>query len=126
MNEFIKMLIGLLGTILTGLISWLTTYLVSLISNKIKDEKLKTFLTNTTGIIMSSVNALNQTTVNELKREGKFDKEAAVRVKQECLKLIKSQLAPDMIKFIGQTFGDIDEYLSNQIEAYIFKNNQSK
>ena len=82
MNEFIKMLIGLLGTILTGLISWLTTYLVSLISNKIKDEKLKTFLTNTTGIIMSSVNALNQTTVNELKREGKFDKEAAVRVKQ--------------------------------------------
>ena len=76
-------------------------------------------------ILTTSVNALTQTTVSELKKNGKFDSESACRVKEECVKLIKNQLAPDMIEFIQNNFGDVTDYVSTQIESFILSQKQS-
>lgn len=121
MEQFYTILWSILGAIATGLATWLTSYLVGLINSKIKDQKLKDFLTKFTELVMSSVNALTQTTVEALKKEGKFDAEAAKKVKEDCIKLIQSQLAPDMIKFIEENFGDVKEYISTQIESFILQ-----
>lgn len=121
MDQIWTILWGALGTIITGLLSWLTTLLIAWLNSKIKDQKLKTFMTKFTELISSCVNALTQTTVEELKKAGKFDKEAAEKIKKECVELIKNQLSVDMKKFIEENFGDLTEYISTQIENFIYK-----
>ena len=115
MDQFWTILWSALGTIITGLLSWLTTLLISWLNSKIKDQKLKTFMTKFTELISSCVDALTQTTVNELKKAGKFDKEAAERIKKECIELDKSKLSVDMKKFIEENLGDLTDYISTQI-----------
>ena len=120
-SQLMTIIWGALGTIITGLVTWLTTLLVSWLNTKIKDQKLKTFLTKFTELLSSCVNSLTQTTVKELKKNGTFDDEAAKRVKEECIKLIKSQLSVDMIKFIQENFGDLTEFISAQIESLLLQ-----
>ena len=108
-----------LGTVITGLFSWLTSVIISWLNTKIKDQKLRTFLTKFTEIVTRCVKSLTQTTVQGLKKDGKFDSETAKKVKEECINLIKAQLAPDMIEFIQNNFGDVTEYISIQIESFI-------
>ena len=122
MEYFWPIFWGAIGTLITSLIGWLSTYLVGLINSKIKDQKLRTFLTKFTELMISCVNALTQTTVEQLKKDGKFDAEAAKHVKETCIKSIKNQLAPDMIEFIRSNYGDVTEYISTQIEGYLFQN----
>ena len=119
MEQFWTALWGSLGTITMALATWLGSYIVGLLNSKIKDQKLRTFLTKFTEIVTRCVKSLTQTTVQGLKKDGKFDSEAAKRVKEECINLIKAQLAPDMIEFIQNNFGDVTEYISTQIESFI-------
>ena len=119
MEQFWTVLWGSLGTITMALATWLGSYIVGLLNSKIKDQKLRTFLTKFTEIVTRCVKSLTQTTVQGLKKDGKFDSEAAKKVKEECIHLIKAQLAPDMIEFIQNNFGDVTEYISTQIESFI-------
>lgn len=119
MEQFWTVLWGSLGTVTMALATWLGSYIVGLLNSKIKDQKLRTFLTKFTEIVTRCVKSLTQTTVQGLKKDGKFDSEAAKKVKEECINLIKAQLAPDMIEFIQNNFGDVTEYISTQIESFI-------
>ena len=119
MEQFWTVLWGSLGTITMALATWLGSYIVGLLNSKIKDQKLRTFLTKFTEIVTRCVKSLTQTTVQGLKKDGKFDSETAKKVKEECINLIKAQLAPDMIEFIQNNFGDVTEYISIQIESFI-------
>ena len=119
MEQFWTVLWGSLGTVTMALATWLGSYIVGLLNSKIKDQKLRTFLTKFTEIVTRCVKSLTQTTVQGLKKDGKFDSETAKKVKEECINLIKAQLAPDMIEFIQNNFGDLTEYISTQIESFI-------
>lgn len=119
MEQIWPILWSVLGTVLTALVSWLTTLVIGWFNAKIKDQKLKTFMTKFTELVSSCVNSLTQTTVEELKKNGKFDSEAAKKIKEECVKLIKGQLSEEMKKFIQENFGDLEEYISTQIESFI-------
>ena len=124
MEQFWPIFWSVIGTALTTLVGWLMTLFINWVNSKIKDQKLRTFLIKFTEVLHASVNALTQTTVKELKAHGQFDEEAAKRVKEECVKLIKNQLAPDMIDFIQSNFGDVQEYISTQIESFILQAKQ--
>ena len=124
MEQFWTVLWGSLGTVTMALATWLGSYIVGLLNSKIKDQKLRTFLTKFTEIVTRCVKSLTQTTVQGLKKDGKFDSEAAKKVKEECINLIKAQLAPDMIEFIRNNFGDVTEYISTQIESFILSKKQ--
>lgn len=119
MEQFWTVLWGSLGTVAMALATWLGSYITGLLNSKIKDQKLRTFLTKFTEIVTRCVKSLTQTTVQGLKKDGKFDSEAAKKVKEECINLIKAQLAPDMIEFIQNNFGNVTEYISTQIESFI-------
>ena len=119
MEQFWTVLWGSLGTITMALATWLGSYIVGLLNSKIKDQKLRTFLTKFTEIVTRCVKSLTQTTVQGLKKDGKFDSEAAKKVKEDCINLIKAQLAADMIEVIRDNFGDVTEYISTQIESFI-------
>ena len=119
MNQILPILLSALGVLLTGLVSWLTARIVAWLNNKIKDDKAKKWATDLANIIMSAVQTIMQTYVNDLKKEGAFTKEAQIEAFNKCMDIITSQLTPELKQYIEDNFGDMEVYLKAQIEAFI-------
>ena len=69
----------------------------------------------------------NTKIVCEVKKDGKFDKEAQEEAKRRAICIINGQLTKDMKKFITENFGDIEEWIGKKIEAVIYNlKNQQK
>lgn len=112
---------GVIGTVVTGLATWLTTVIITWLNSKIKNNKLAMWSTAVTKIIMEAVQSVFQTYVEALKKEGKFT-EAEQRIANEkALSIIKSQLTDELIKYIKENFGDMEVFLKEQIEAMIYQ-----
>ena len=123
MNEQIMTILwGLLGTVVSAAVTYAMAWLATFISTKVKDQRLQDFLLGFSNIIMGSVNSLTQTIVEDLKKAGKFDDAAKQQVKADCIELVKSQLTPKMIEFIKNNFGNVEDYISSQIESFILEN----
>lgn len=118
-QEVLNIIWSAVGIVVTGLLSWATTALVSWLNSKIKDTKVQQWATDLTKIVMSSVQTITQTYVDSLKKENAFTEEAQKEAFSRCLALIKSQLTPGLIKYIQENFGDMETYLQTQIESVI-------
>lgn len=111
---------GIIGTVGTGLATWLTTFIVSWLNTKIKDKKLARWSTELFQIIMSAVQTVFQEFVDTMKKAGKFDEAAQELAKERAYKIIMSQLTPELKTYIANNFGDMKDYIMNQIEAMIY------
>jgi hypothetical protein len=121
MDELMKVILMIVGTVGTGLATWLTTVIITWLNSKIKNNKLARWSTAVTKIIMEAVQSVFQTYVEALKKEGKFT-EAEQRIANEkALFIIKSQLTDELIKYIKENFGDMEVFLKEQIEAMIYQ-----
>lgn len=120
MSQFWVIFWGIIGTIGTGLATWLTTFIVGLLNQKIKDKKLARWSSELAQIIMSAVQTVFQEFVDVMKKEGKFDENAQKEAKERAYKIITSQLTSELKSYIESNFGDMKEYLMNQIEAMIY------
>ena len=119
-QEILNIILSALSLIVTGLVGWGVTALTSWLNSKIKDNKVSSWLTQITNIITNSVMSVFQTFVDTLKKNGKFDSDAQKEAKDKALNIIKTQLTPELNKFIENNYGDIDEWLNIQIESVIY------
>lgn len=110
-----------LGTIVTAFIGWLTTTGIIWLNQKIKDRKIARWSSAIYQIIMTAVQTVFQEFVDAMKKAGKFDEEAAREAKERAMKIIMTQLTPELRQYIEDNFGDMREYLMNQIEAVIYQ-----
>ena len=120
MTYFWEILWGVVGTVVTGLATWLTTRLVAWLNTKIKDQKAAKMATDLATIIMSAVQAVSQAFVDTLKKNGKFDEAAQKEAKEKAYNIIMGQLTEELKEYVLANFGDIKEYVMNQIEAMLF------
>ena len=63
---------------------------------------------------------LTKSPFDTLKKEGKFDEAAQKEAKEKAYAIITGQLTEELRKYITDNFGDMKEYLMNQIEAMIY------
>ena len=120
MSQFYVILWSIVGTVATGLATWLTTYIVGLLNQKIKDKKLARWSSELFQIIMSAVQTVFQEFVDTMKKAGKFDEAAQKEAKERAYKIITNQLTPELKSYITDNFGEMKDYLMNQIEAMIY------
>lgn len=120
MDQFYAILWTAVGIIITGLATWLMTVLTNFFNSKIKDKKMAKIASDISNIIINSVKAVFQSFVDVLKKEGKFDAEKQAEAKEKALEIINSQLTTELKEYISANFGDIQEYLKNQIESVIY------
>ena len=118
-QELSTILWGALGTIVTAFIGWLSTTAIMWLNNKIKDQKLARWSSTIAKIIFDAVQTIQQTFVDTLKKEGKFDDKAAKEAKEKCMTIINGQLTEELRKYITDNFGDMTEWLMNQVESTI-------
>lgn len=119
-QELINILLAGLGTIITGLCAWAVTSFTKWMNTKTKDIKFNKFMCTIMELTMNAVKETYQVYVDTIKKEGKFDKEAQEKALEMCLLKIKSQLAPNMLDFIGENFGDVTNYLKGLIESSLY------
>ena len=97
----------------------LTSYIVGWIKAKtaqIEQNKYTELISNT---IIQCILATNQTYVEALKKEGKFDKEAQEKAFELTKKSILNVLTKQSKDFIKLSYGDLDACLDQQIEAEV-------
>lgn len=120
MNEMLINIISVLVTaVVIPVISLLGAKLVSWLSTKIKNEKANKMIKTATGIVVSAVKTVFQTYVDALKKEGKFDKESQMLALTKAKDIALSQMTEDVKEFIQTNYGELDLWLTTQIEATI-------
>ena len=128
MENFWEIFWSILGILGTGLATWLVTVFTTWMNSKIKDKKVANRLTSLTTIITNAVKTVYQEFVEIMKNNGTFDEKAQKEAKEKTMAIIHSQLTPELQSFIQSNYGDIEEWLKNQIEAVLYnlKNKQTK
>lgn len=122
MQEIMNVVWQSLAAILSAVITIGGGYLIGLIKSKIKNEKLQKVLTNVTTIVQNSVDSVTQTTVNNLKKIGKWDETGKKQAFEETKTLIMSALTDTSKKVIAETSNlSVEEWITIAVEAYIGK-----
>lgn len=116
---FINILSCIVTVIILPLITLLGSKLIKWISKKIVDENVEKNLIKATNIILDAVKYVFQTYVDNLKKEGKFTKDAQLIAFNKAKEIVLSQFNEEIKNYIKNNFGDIDSWIDVQIEASI-------
>jgi len=120
MNDILLNILSVVVTaVVVPLISLLGSKLVQWIGTKVKDEKTAAFLSKASEIVLSAVKSVFQTYVDSLKKSGSFDAEAQKTALSKATEIIKSQLGTDLTDYIKANYGDLDKWITTQVEATI-------
>lgn len=87
--------------------------------DKIKNEKVQIVLGQVTDVITSTVQTTTSTYVKELKANNLFDADAQKEAFKRTYEAVTKQLTDDAKKIIIETYGDVETYLTNQIEQKV-------
>lgn len=125
--EFLNELVPMLFQIcLFPLLGILTKYVIALISEKIgaiteeKNDVLFTkYMTMLQETVTDCVLATNQTYVDSLKAEGKFDLEAQKIAFQKTYNAVMAILSDDAKQYLISAIGDLDKFVTDKIEAQV-------
>ena len=120
-----QVLLNVLSVIITAvvipLISFLGYKLSAFLNSKIKDEKARNFLEQASNIVLVAVKSVFQTYVESLKNSGSFNKDAQSLAFSKAKEIILKELTPQLKEFITTNYGDLNDWITNQIEATIYQ-----
>lgn len=126
MQEILNYVPVIFQVVLIPLLGILTKYLVALISQKIKemtdakdDATYTKYMNMLRDTITDCVIATNQTYVDSLKKEGKFDAEAQKKAFEKTYAAVMAILSDDAKNYLTEIVGDLDGYVSNLIESNV-------
>ena len=117
----IKSILISIGTaVIFALVSWGLTLLTTWLRTKIKNKKIAELLSSILNIVTNAVKVVYQTYVESIKGTDEWTVDAQKKALQMALEKAKKQLSKDTIKFIEDTYGNLDDYLTNLIEATLY------
>ena len=115
-----------LGNILIPLLITIITICVCTMTSKIAKNaaesapsKYSEIIYALENIVNKAVITTNQTFVNELKKQGKFDKEAMQEAYKRTYESIVASLSQSFFEYIDKETIDIDTLLKNMIETSV-------
>ena len=114
-------IIPLLGILTTFLITWIKSKKDAL-KQQTDSELAKKYLDMLDNTITDCVIAMNQTYVNSLKQQGKFDSEAQKKAFTDVYNKVIAILGQDAIEYLNSAIGDLNEYISSKIEKEVSTN----
>ena len=127
--DWMNLLYDILDLCIVPLFGVLVAYLVKYINAKgqeiatqVDSELAAKYITMLTTTIADCVIATNQTYVNTLKAEGKFDKEAQDKAFAMTYNAVMDILTEDAKEYLASIYGDLSLYLVKRIEAEVVAN----
>lgn len=124
--NYLELLQQIFEVCIIPLLGVLTTFLVKFINNKSSEIKSKTeneliinYINLLNNTISECVIATNQTYVNYLKQEGKFDINAQKEAFRLTYEAVLNILNEESKVYLNQVFGDLSKYITQKIEAEV-------
>ena len=124
--DWLNLLTQIFEVCIIPLLGILTTYIVKYIQVKSAEITEKTdnaiadkYTVMLADTISACVLATNQTYVEALKKQGKFDAEAQKTAFNMTLNAVMEILSEDAKKYLSEAFGDLNSYITSQIEASV-------
>lgn len=114
-------LIPLLGVLVTYLVKYINTKSQELEAST-DNELAKKYISLLSSTITNCVIATNQTYVETLKKQGKFDVEAQKEAFNMTLNAVMALLTDEAKQYLSEVYGDLNTYITNQIEATVNQN----
>lgn len=108
-------LIPMLGALTTFIVIWIKAKSAEL-QKKTNNDILNKYVQMATDTITNCVIATNQTYVNSLKEQGKFDEAAQKEAFQRTYQAVLLILSDDAKEYLNNAFGDLNKYLQEKIE----------
>lgn len=131
-DNVLQMISEIVNVCIIPLLGVLVTYLVKYINSKSKElesqvdnDTAKKYISMLTKTITDCVIATNQTYVETLKAQGKFDAEAQKKAFDMTLSAVQSLLTKEAKTYLAELYGDLDAYITTQIEAAVNKNKKT-
>jgi len=88
----------------------------------LENDQLVKYIDAATDAISKAVLTVNQTYVDSLKKQGKFDAEAAKTAKQMAIDKAKALITEDSKAAIETLYSDFEAYLNDAIEELVREN----
>lgn len=127
--NWLDLLYDIFKVCIIPLLGLLTTFVIKLLDKKSEEAKAKTdnetykkYITMLTDTITDCVTATNQTYVDALKAQGKFDAEAQKVAFDQTYKAVLTILSEEEKKYLTSVVGDLNIYITNKIEAVVNTN----
>jgi len=118
-QQWFQVILGAISIGVAGLITWAFKMFQAWLNTKIKNEKLKAAMNAITEVVEKAVLSIQQTFVEQLKKDGKFDKEKQAEALNMAFSLAVSLISDETKKVINENFGSLEDWLHTQIEAFI-------
>lgn len=127
--DWLKMLSEIFEVCIIPLLGILTAYLVNYIKlrggeviNSMENELEKKYLRMLINTVNQCVIATNQTYVEALKKQGKFDIEAQKHAFQLTYAAVLQIIGDEGKEYLANIVGDLQEYITQLIEAEVNRN----
>lgn len=124
--DWLNLLTQIFEVCIIPLLAVLTTYIVKYIQVKSAEITEKTdnviadkYTVMLADTITACVLATNQTYVEALKKQGSFDAEAQKVAFNMTLNAVMEILSEDAKEYLSEAFGDLNSYITSQIEAFV-------
>ena len=127
--DWMNLLYDIFDLCIIPLFGVLVAYVVKYINAKgneiaanVDSELASKYIVMLTTTITDCVVATNQTYVEALKKEGKFDKDAQAKAFQMTYDAVMDILTDDAKEYLANFYGDLTLYLTKRIEAEVVAN----
>ena len=124
--EYKDLVSTIIQMVLIPLLIALTGFLVKWINakaneakDKIKDDKYYLYIDILQELVTKTVIMVNQTYVDELKKENAFTKEAQIEAFNKVYETVIASLSEDVYVYLQQIIGNLDDYLTVLIESSV-------
>lgn len=117
-NNVLMWALGLVGTIVTGI---LVPYITNLLKSKTDNVNLEYVINELSQTVTTSINHINQTFVNQLKADGKFDAENQSKALQMAVTESVNNLTKKTVNILGKNGIDVEKLIISYIESEINK-----
>jgi hypothetical protein len=131
--DWLALLSDIFEVCVLPLLGVLTMYLVKFIqvksteiTNKVDNDLVDKYVAMLAVTIENCVIATNQTYVESLKQAGKFDAEAQKTAFNMTKNAVMAILSDEAKKYLESAVGDLNEYITQQIEAAVNVNKAPK
>lgn len=115
-NDVLIWFLGLVGTIITSI---LIPYITKLLKSKTDNTNLQYVITELSQTVQTSIDYVNQTFVEQLKADGKFDAENQAKALKLATENVMNNLTTKTIQILGKDGIDIENLIISYIEAKI-------
>ena len=131
--DWLALLSDIFEVCVLPLLGVLTMYIVKFIqvksteiTNKVDNDLVDKYVAMLAVTIENCIIATNQTYVESLKQAGKFDAEAQKTAFNMTKNAVMTILSDEAKKYLESAVGDLNEYITQQIEAAVYVNKAPK